>query len=67
VLLAAENIELLFLAVPVTSDSLEAGCPVVQGMGQDPDFSFRKRDELVLEEGIGRHWLTPFITRGKYN
>jgi len=33
-----QDIELLMLLIPVTSDPLEDACAVVQGVGHDADF-----------------------------
>jgi hypothetical protein len=48
----AENIRLLFDAVPVTPDTLENSGAVVNEVGHYPDFSLRQRDELVIDKGI---------------
>ncbi len=66
-LFQAEDIGLLFLAVPVATDALEDAGAIVQGMGHYPYFGFFQRDKLLLKKGVRRHFTVSFPVTVHYS
>jgi hypothetical protein len=60
VLLLAEEIKLLVLAVPVAPDALEDGGPVMNGVSHNAYPGFSEGNYLVFKKGIGWHDKSSF-------
>ncbi len=52
VLLDTEQVHLLFIAIPVPSNSLKASGAIVKGMGQDANLGLGLRQKLLLKKRI---------------
>jgi hypothetical protein len=55
VLSKTEEVNLFLLTVPVTPDALKESCPVVEGVGHNPDLGLGQGDKLLMKKGIRWH------------
>ena len=58
-----EEVDALFLLVPVAADALEAAGAVVEGVGHYADLGLGQRHELLLEIGVGRRGIRELLSR----